>query len=160
MNANFSVFVSYSQISVFNPTLKDPFNDWSPKHVRQGFSWRAGSVSFKTLGEGGIYSVEVSTTTYLPFDTSESAVRVIEVPFTLEGAEVEIGSISDTKVITVGPGDYSLRFHAYAPNRDAVTHIKFLFLSGSRLPIFDLMRVDPGLTPDADLLLTASPAGT
>ena len=40
--------VSYGQVGVFWAILAKPFNDWSEAHVRQGFAWRPGSVSFKT----------------------------------------------------------------------------------------------------------------
>jgi hypothetical protein len=49
--AIFQVFVGYSQLSVFDPSLSEPFNNWTPGHVVQGFAWRPGSASFKTLFE-------------------------------------------------------------------------------------------------------------
>jgi hypothetical protein len=49
--AIFQVFVGYSQLSVFDPSLSEPFNNWTPGHVAQGFAWRPGSASFKTLFE-------------------------------------------------------------------------------------------------------------
>jgi Competence protein J (ComJ) len=48
--AIFQVFVGYSQLSVFDPSLSEPFNNWTPGHVAQGFAWRPGSASFAIRG--------------------------------------------------------------------------------------------------------------
>jgi hypothetical protein len=55
----FAIEILYRQIAVFRSRLEHPFNDWTPRHVKQGFSWRPGSVSFATLVESGPHSVEV-----------------------------------------------------------------------------------------------------
>ena len=70
----FQVFVSYSQLSVFDPTLSEPVNNWTSGHVAQGFAWRPGSVSFKSLSESGTHNVEYFRTTkfrcrLMPFES-------------------------------------------------------------------------------------------
>lgn len=55
--ASFSLEIAYGQIGVFDASLAQPFNDWTDAHVRQGFSWRSGSVSFRTLEGAGAIAV-------------------------------------------------------------------------------------------------------
>lgn len=59
------VDVSYSQLGVFVAGPLKPFNDWTDKHVAQGFAWRPESVSFRTLVEAGSHSVEISVVGYI-----------------------------------------------------------------------------------------------
>ncbi|MBN9391540.1 MAG: hypothetical protein J0I20_26140 [Chloroflexi bacterium] len=54
----FDFYISYSQLIIFDNELEAPFNDWRPEHVAQGFSWREGSVSFRTLEDNGSMRVE------------------------------------------------------------------------------------------------------
>jgi hypothetical protein len=51
--------VSCGQLAVFASSLKQPFNDWSDQHVSQGFAWRPGSVSFRSVVEAGRHSIEI-----------------------------------------------------------------------------------------------------
>jgi hypothetical protein len=44
----FNLNISYSQLAVFDASLDQPLNDWTPEHADQGFSWRPRSVSFRT----------------------------------------------------------------------------------------------------------------
>lgn len=39
---SFILDVSYSQIAVFDGSLKQPFSFWTEKHVNQGFAWESG----------------------------------------------------------------------------------------------------------------------
>ncbi len=158
MTVNFSLFVSYSQISVFNPSLRDPFNNWSSQHVNQGFSWRPGSVSFRTLSESGVHSVEILTAPYFAYNPSDTAVRVIEVPFMAQETEIEVASISESKIVTMEPGQYALRFCVYPAGKEAVPHVKFCFLHGLPSPKFELIKTDLDLAPESELMLTAEPA--
>ncbi|MFC0691986.1 competence protein ComJ [Paraburkholderia humisilvae] len=36
--------VSYSQLAVFASAFSQPYNDWSDRHVVQGFAWRPGRL--------------------------------------------------------------------------------------------------------------------
>lgn len=102
------LFITYSQLAVFNSDLENPFNDWNASHVRQGFSWRPGSVSFRTLFETGMLQVRVV------FDADAQSLkyqpkRGIRVPFEVTASGlVEIASISDGFQILVSPGMYSV----------------------------------------------------
>jgi hypothetical protein len=128
MIRSFSLFVSHSQLCVFDPDMTEPFNEWSPAHVGQGFSWRRGSVSFRTLPESGMHSVEVRCGEYMVYSPFAGAVRAIEVPYAVEDGRVEIASISERELISVQPACYSLRFIAFAPTEQEVAHIEIWFL--------------------------------
>ena len=51
--------LSYSQLCIFLSSLAQPFNDWSDRHFTQGFSWRNGSVSFKSIAESGEHKINL-----------------------------------------------------------------------------------------------------
>lgn len=125
MKEDFKVYVSYSQIAVFWPTLQEPFNSWNDQDVDRGFSWRPGSVSFRTASEAGEHSIHVSQG---EMDTvSESTIRSATVQFNVpEDGLVEVGSISDSKVITLEPGLYSLTYKLLGNDQHS-TEILFSF---------------------------------
>jgi hypothetical protein len=75
-----SILVSYNQISVFDPDLDEPFNDWSDAHVRQGFSWRPGSVSF-AAAENVETDIDIARCVSLSLDVR--SMWAIGVPFTV-----------------------------------------------------------------------------
>jgi hypothetical protein len=156
-SVEFSIFVSYSQVTVFDHSLKRPFNQWTDKHVAQGFSWRQGSVAFRTIAESGRHLVTV-TVGLAEGEQPPSAVRVIDVPFEVpaDGA-VEIGSISDSSLLEIPSGAYRLRFECYQPVGGETARIRFLFTKNAN-PIFQIVRADPELSPEEGLLLTASAA--
>ena len=47
-----NIHIVYPQICIFDFKIFDPFNDWSTKHIQQGFSWRNENVSFGPLQDG------------------------------------------------------------------------------------------------------------
>jgi hypothetical protein len=156
-SVEFSILVSYSQVTVFDHALDRPFNQWTDKHVAQGFSWRPGSAAFRTIAEGGRHLVTVAV------DVTENeqppdAVRIIDVPFEVpaDGA-VEIGSISDSSLLEIPSGIYRLRFECYEPVSGQTARIRFLFTRDTS-PTFQIVRTDPDLSPEDELLLTTSVA--
>ena len=72
--------VEYRQIAVFTAKLAKPFNDWTEEHVRQGFAWRSGSVSFQTLDDGPIDVAVIVGAAAIATDAS----RAIRVPFRVD----------------------------------------------------------------------------
>lgn len=152
-----SIFVSYSQIAVFDHSLENPFNQWTDKHVAQGFSWRPGSAAFRTIAEGGRHLVTV-TVDIAEDEPPPSAVRIIDVPFEVpaDGA-IEIGSISDSSLLDIPSGLYRLRFECYNPVSGEPARLSFLFIRNAS-PTFHIVRADSELIPGEDLLLTASAA--
>jgi hypothetical protein len=64
--ACFNLQVPYGQICIFNKSIEHPFNDWTEKHVSQGFAWSQGSVSFAILVESGVHMIEVEVESSVP----------------------------------------------------------------------------------------------
>lgn len=144
--SSFELLVSYSQIAVFLRDLENPFNEWTEQQVRQGFAWRPGSVSFRTLQEFGKSRVELIESSFCEF-SQDKCVRAIEVPFELpRGKELELASISDSHVIPINPGTFQLRFEAF---KDDVIRVSFL---RNCQPRFKVLLADPELEVPLDFL--------
>ncbi|MFG1400280.1 competence protein ComJ [Roseixanthobacter pseudopolyaromaticivorans] len=152
-----SILVSYSQVTVFDHSLERPFNQWTEKHVAQGFSWRPRSAAFRTIAEGGQHIVTVAVDV-IENGQSPDAVRIIEVPFEVPAdGTIEIGSISDSYILEIPAGIYKLRFECYEPVSSKAARIRFLFVRDTN-PKFRIVRADPDLSPENELLLTTSAA--
>jgi Competence protein J (ComJ) len=148
----FRVFVSYSQLSVFDPSLAKPFNNWTRVHVAQGFAWRPGSVSFKTLSESEACDVELLLGER-ERPIASYALRVIEVPFLVpSNGLLEVASIGDGQRLELSPGSYQLRFEALPKGK-----IRLVFTEG-RESKFLIVRADADLAPPTPLLKTAESA--
>jgi len=149
------IFVSYSQLAVFDHSLERPFNDWTERHVAQGFAWRPGSVSFATLEEGGDHLVAVSLEDMRNDEPPIDAVRVIDVPFEVPpSGSIEIGSISDCRSVELPAGHYQLRFENYRASEGKLPRVHLL-LHRDGNPHFRVIKAEIAAV---DLLLTASPA--
>jgi hypothetical protein len=150
----FELHVLYSQVAVFDGRLERPFNDWTDRHVRQGFSWRPGSVSFKTLIEAGPVSVEVSEVDRIALDGA--SLRTISVPFTSqEGSAIEIATVTESHGIGLGPGTYQVVFETGLSNGNCWCRINFV-RHGNLEP--QILVEDPELAPTYPLLMDAEPA--
>lgn len=149
--------VSYGQLSVFASALQQPFNDWSDKHVMQGFAWRPGSVSFRSMVEAGRHSIDIDTVDNLGA-LRDDAVRAIEVPFEVpaDGA-VEVGSIGESVLLSLPTGLFLLRceFLRHAGSEGERVRLTF---ARRDFPRFAVARADPELSVTGDLLTTARPA--
>ena len=154
---NFRLYVSYSQLAIFASSLEKPFNDWTERHLAQGFAWRPGSVSFRTLVESGAHSIDVATTKQLGA-VSVNAIRAIDVPFEVppDGA-IEVASISDSVPITLIPGCYSARCEFLGVGPEGHEQVRITFAKDEK-PHFAIARVDSQLSADKELLTTAEPA--
>lgn len=155
--AQFTIDISYGQVSIFDARLAQPFNDWSDDHVLQGFAWRPGSVSFGTLTSAGPTSIEVSCSR--EFDNAKSsASRVIVVPFSVpEHGDVEVGSISSSAVICVAPGEYELTFeHGLNGAGEMWVHLHFRAVAHPVEP--RIVRADEAIAQPAQFVMTAEPA--
>src|SRR5260221_2439043 len=142
----FQLFVSHSQLSIFDPSLQKPFNNWTRAHVNQGFAWRPGSVSFRTLLESGNCDVELFSDG-IEVPVLSSAIRVIEVPFFLTKlGRVEVASVSDGRQFEMASGFYRLRFEALSG-----VAIRLVFAKGGERQ-FIILRADPELVPAYPLL--------
>lgn len=157
MAMTFGLEVSYGQLAVFASSLKQPFNDWTDRHVAQGFAWRPGSVSFRCLVEAGHHLIEIAVVDRLgPLDSE--AVRVINVPFEvpLDGA-VELGSISETIPVSLPMGLFQLRCEFFKPNSAVGARVRLTFAQMEKAN-FEVVRADQELSPGEVLLTTALPA--
>lgn len=151
----FNLEVSHSQIAVFRSSLKQPFNDWTQRHVDQGFAWRPGSVSFRTLSESGPHEVEIGLTDQ---GVADAAARVIEVPFEVpaDGA-VEVATISDSTPLILPAGRYCLRCELFDPDQHGSDLVRLTFFKHAA-PEFTVVRADRSLLSRGELLKTAEPA--
>lgn len=151
--AVFDLDVSYSQIAVFNGNLDNPLNDWTDQHVAQGFSWRPESVSFKTLVEVGLVSVEARISKSLP---TPSGTRAITVPFTCsEAGKVEIASIADGRDTSIPPGSYQLLFETGMSDETSWCRLTFI-PNGSMVP--QILIPDQEVAYSDSLLMDAESA--
>jgi len=152
-----TVDVSYGQLAVFSRALDHPFNDWTDKHLAQGFAWRPGSVSFRTLVEAGPHSIEVTVVDHVN-DVDPGTVRAIDVPFqVLADGAIEVAGISDAAVVSLAPGSYLLRCEFLRSAPAAPQRVRLVF-SRKDLPRFALVRADASITASGELLTTAQAA--
>lgn len=88
------VFVSYSQICVFDSTLEAPFNPWSDEDSAKYFVESDRSVSFRTEHESGNYVVELTDVDH--GGGRDDLIRRIE-PLAAISSDglIEVASISD-----------------------------------------------------------------
>jgi hypothetical protein len=141
------VTVDYRQICVFDPDLDGPYNDWTDEHVRQGFSWRDGAVSF-AVDYSGQATIEVFSSSP-PVDLAPRG--WIVVPFTA-AKTVEIGSIASTQVVPLTSGRYALHF---VEHDDGVYALWFETREAAEPEV----RVETALAKrQAHYLMAASPA--
>jgi len=149
--------VSYRQLAVFPAGVSDPFNDWTEQHLAQGFSWRPESVSFATLSEAGVHSVDVVVTDS-PNEPARNAQRVIEVPFNAREGALELASISESIPFWIPPGPYLLRCELFGPS-GGLEQVVLTFLKGVS-PRFCSRDSGGKELSETALLKTARPAGT
>lgn len=156
MPTTLMIDVDYGQLAVFAGALSQPFNDWTDRHVDQGFAWRPGSVSFRTLDAAGLHRVEVSCVENLA-EPDAKAVRVIDVPFEVpQDGAVEIGSVVSTVPTTLPPGRLALRCEFFRSD-EAGAFAKLMFAKDDT-PRFAVVRADDALAVRGDLLTSAQPA--
>lgn len=157
MATKVGVDVSYGQLVVFASSLGQPFNDWTDQHVAQGFAWRPGSVSFRSMVEAGQHSVEIAVADWIGA-IHPDAVRAVEVPFEVpaDGA-VEVGSIAETVPLSLPAGSFLLRCEFLQP-ADTAGERALLTFSKRDARRFAVVRADPELSIEGELLTTAQPA--
>jgi hypothetical protein len=156
---SFLLDVSHAQVAVFDSGLEQPFNSWTERHVKQGFSWRPGSVSFATIKEAGQHLVIIDFASGYVDNLSSDATRIIEVPFEVpQSGAMEVASISSSTPVSLPSGSYALRFEYFNMADAAEPTIRFLFMQ-TETPSFKIWRGDADLMAVADhLLLSAAPA--
>jgi len=122
--AKHKIDISYSQICIFHSNMENPFNDWTVQHIKQGFSWRAGSVSFKTLLDYGKVDVNISIVNRIQIDPLST--RIISVPLTVnEDNTLEIASITDSITLKIKPGLYIVVYETGYKDKDIWIKLSF-----------------------------------
>lgn len=147
-----TVQVGYSQLAVFNCQMDRPLNMWTRRHVQQGFSWREGSVSFKTLEEDCELVVKLDLVDKFPPIHQKSA-QVIEVPFVVGAHGIEIGSVTASEAASIPEGKYELRIELLDGAR-----IALLWFSPKEKTRFNVVKLHQTSEPPIDLILTTEPA--
>ncbi|WP_342712194.1 competence protein ComJ [Bradyrhizobium sp. B124] len=150
--------ISHGQLAVFASSLQDPYNDWTDQHFAQGFTWRPGSVSFRSMVAAGWHSVKIEVVNHAG-PVHPDAVRVIEVPFEVpaDGA-IEVGSIAETVPLSLPAGPFLLRCEFWQPfDTDEDERVRLTF-ARKDAPRFAVVRADPELSVSEELLTTARPA--
>lgn len=157
MPTKFDIEVSYAQLAIFASSLANPFNDWTAQHVAQGFSWRPGSVSFRSIVQTGQHSVEIDLVEKLGA-VHPDAVRAMDVPFEVpaDGA-VEVGSIAETLPLSLPAGSFLLRCEFFKPTCTDSERVRLTFAKNDILR-FEVVRADAELSVHGELLTTAQPA--
>jgi hypothetical protein len=118
---------------------------------------RVGSVSFRTIEEGGRHHVELVVASE-DVELSPGAVRIIQVPFEVPSCgSIEVASISDGFPLELPSRMYALRFEYFEPSECSEPRVRFVFIKKDD-PTFDVLRADPALALVGDLLVEASPA--
>lgn len=157
--------ILYATLAVYQGGLLQPFNDWTPQHVRQGFSWRSGSVSFQTLDTENITDLVVVDVqdTYTP---PSAARRIIKVPFEVGDTGMEVTSpVMDAWPIPIPKGRYDL-FYAIEPadtekqdGQGEAWSYHLTLVPTSQPGTAEIIRADNELEPPGELLMEARPAG-
>jgi hypothetical protein len=149
--------VTHNQLAVFSSSLENPFNHWTDRHVAQGFAWRPGSVSFRTLRAAGLHRIEVRLAKSVGRREIRGA-RAIVVPFEVhEGETIEVASIPDSSVLSLPAGQYELVCDFDMPREGRPSTVRLLFAASTK-PRFEVLRADEEISITEDLLRTAVPA--
>lgn len=154
MSGPFSMYVSYQQLCVFEPSLAEPFNAWKDEHVAQGFSWRPGSVCFGTLDPDGQVEIAFGSSSGVPAP-APATVRAIVVPIAVpDDGRLEIATITESKIVQAPPHTNGLLFEAGLGGRR--DQYRITFLKGPS-PQPEIVVADAELTPPAMYLMEAEP---
>lgn len=158
LRATIAFEVAFGQLAVFSSSLDQPFNDWTDRHVAQGFAWRPGSVSFLCMVTAGQHSVEITVADHVGA-MSPGAARVIDVPFDVPSSDgsVEVGSIGESVVLSLPAGSFLLRCEFIAPTEAGGDHVRLTF-ARKDTPRFAVVLADSDLSAEGPLLTEARAA--
>ncbi len=154
-NLAIQVNLSYSQICIFLSSLSQPFNDWSDRNFSQGFSWRDGSASFRTLIEEGNHKINLFIDEPIP-DIAENIIRAFKVPFETSDGNIEIASISDSTPLEIPAEKYSLQVEFLQLEDGEMAEINIRLNKGDS--DFSILKADKELIVEGALDLEAVPA--
>ena len=155
MALDFTLELSWSQVSLFDANLADPFNDWTEAHLEQGFTWRPGSVSFKVPVRSGPLQVGIDFVDSLQL--MSDAQWAILVPLHTWGGVIEISTIAQSELIEIPPGQFSLLYQTGIHDGRAWAHFGLLASNGVQVEP-RVLRGDDVVHADVELLMQAEPA--
>lgn len=155
MALDFNLELSWSQVSLFDASLTDPFNDWTEGHLMQGFCWRPGSVSFKLPTRAGGLDVTVDFIDSLRL-MSEARWAIV-VPFHTWGGVIEVSTMSQSELIEIPSGRFALLYQTGIRDGHAWAHFGLLALNGTEIEP-RVLRGDDVVLADAPILMEAEPA--
>ncbi len=170
-----SLPIDYKSLIVHQRALLSPYNLPTEAHIRQGFTWRPGSVTFHTLDpEEYIEETVLVDTDDSDFVPSSAAIRIIRVPFEIKADGVDVTSpIGIAWSIDLHPGHYALYF-SVEPDEEItreirqgkwkdpfiqsawIYHLTFLPTAEPVQP--EILRADDQISPPQHLVMEAEPA--
>ncbi len=146
---HFSVFVSHHYLSVSNPNT--PGNMWNDQHVKQGFAWRPGVVSFATLDDDGTAFVEGVVGKW---EMRADTMRCIRVPYVVpEQGAIEITTVANHAYALMDPGRYALTFESGRTSHGDMC-IRLTFETDNDA-VPKVLLADAELDPPSTLAMTA-----
>jgi competence protein J (ComJ) len=153
MSNSLKLYVTYQQVSLFDPMLPQPFNSWEDKHVAQGFSWRNGSVAFGTLNPDGEIVIEIAASREIRL--SNAVKRAIIVPFEVpENGTLELATITESHQLAPPRNTKGILFEAGVDGRDDMYKITFLV---DETPLPRILVADAELSPPTEYLMETVP---
>jgi len=154
LRETFDFFITYHPLVVYDKgTVPMPDNDWTMRHIEQGFSWRPGCVTFETLEDLGDLKVEVLCAD--DFEVSSEAARAIVIPFGVSAAgRVGLWDTADVATVRVPPGEYALLSEMGYLNRKEGEEAEWCRLTfvARRAVQPEILRADKQLSPQYPLL--------
>lgn len=161
-----NISINFFQLVVWNADEAGAFLDWSKTHTLQGFVWRPGSAAFATLFALGKRK-EVEQDGHSPlvrvqlreqFILSQSAIRIIKVPFSVSSGGIIVTSPGSYEVhCSIPPDTYAL-YYLIEPDDEATwidPHAYTLVFVPAREAVeASIIRADARLHPPAELVMT------
>jgi hypothetical protein len=163
MVSEFEMSISYAFLSIFDAGMEYAFNDWTEQHTAQGFSWRPGSVSFRTMNDWGGRSV-INVLDDEKVAVDPDAQRAIVVPFLIGPAGTfTVATIASTRKLPLPSGNYALLFETGFGEKgegddETPMWFKLTFVPSVTQVEPEILVADPELSPKYPLLMTAEPA--
>jgi Competence protein J (ComJ) len=153
--------INYTTLSVSRPEVLP--GDWTEQHVNQGFSWRAGAVSFSVASDRAI-SATVRVEVCDSYTPAEHVLRLIRVPFEVGAGGVDVGSpLGTQETLPIASGQCALYFgiepdRAERPQHPWMYHFTFVPATEPVQPA--ILVADASLAPPHPLVMHAEPPWT
>lgn len=110
MIAALDIQINYGQLVLYLPSVERPGHRWEDDHLRQGFCWSPGIVSFSVPEHAEMCRVTIDLLPgYTPAFDAISAVRV---PFAVTESPAMLGSVFHYDEVDIPRGSYELVFEA------------------------------------------------